>query len=102
MTTMIPFQPTATQVFTATVTLDGQQYSLIVTWNLAGRWYMNLYTLDGQLILCRALVGSPSDSDSDFGVSTDYSADDINLVQQYFTTSQMVYREETNTFEVTP
>jgi hypothetical protein len=90
MTTVTPFQPTATQAFAFTPTLDGAQYNLIVTWNLAGaRWYFNLYDLSGNLILAAALIASPDDFD-------------INLVQQYFETSTLAFRESSNSFEVSP
>lgn len=92
MATVTLFQPTSTQVFSFTPTLDGQQYSLIVTWNLAGaRWYINLYTLDGVLILCRALIASPADDPAG-----------IDLVEGYFATSRLVFREDTKNFEVAP
>jgi hypothetical protein len=88
--TTIPFQPTDTQVFTFIPTFDGNQYNLAVRWNLGGRrWYILLYDLNGNLILCRSMVASPDN-------------DDINLVEFYFNTSTLIYRDSTNSFEVEP
>lgn len=89
MTTLTPFQPTATSPFAFAPTLDGVQYNVIVTWNLAGaRWYLNIYTQSGVLVLAEALVASPDGYD-------------IDLIEQYFT-STMVLRESTGNFEVAP
>lgn len=90
MTTIVPFEPTATAIFTFIPTLDGTQYNLAVRWNLGGRrWYIHLFDLNGNLILCRSMVASPDD-------------DDIDLVEFYFVTSTLVYRDSTNSFEVNP
>ncbi len=90
MTTLTQFSPTITQNFTFIPTLDGAQYSVIVNWNLFGqRWVLNVYNLQGVLILQKPLTGSPQDYD-------------INLVEGYFTTSTLVYRESSNNFEVSP
>lgn len=88
MTTLSPFLPTATKVFSFAPTLDGVQFNAIIAWNLAGRWYLNLYDLNGTLILCCALISSPDDYD-------------INMLEQYFN-STLVFRESTQNFEVTP
>lgn len=90
MATLFQFAPATNQNFGFAPTLDGQQYSAVVTWNLFGqRWVLNLYNLQGGLILQKPLVASPLDYD-------------INLVEGYFTTSTLVYRESSNNFEVTP
>jgi hypothetical protein len=90
MTTIVPFLPTATKPFSFLPTLDGAQYNLIVGWNLSGaRWYINLYDLSNNLILCEAMVGSADNYD-------------INLVQQYFATSTLVFRDSSQSFEVNP
>ena len=61
MTTLFPFQPTLQAAFQFQPTLDGQTYNVIVTWNLFGqRYYINVYSLDGTLVLCVPLVGSPT------------------------------------------
>ena len=61
MTTYTDFQPSTQQAFQFQPTLDGNVYTVIVTWNLFGaRYYINVYSLDGTLILCTALAGSPT------------------------------------------
>ncbi len=90
MTTLYQFTPTVTQNFSFQPTLDGNQYSVIVTWGLFGkRWIVNVYTLQSTLVVTIPLAPSPDD----------YS---INLVQGFFTTSSLVYRESSNNFEVSP
>lgn len=90
MTTLYQFTPTITQNFTFTPTLDGNQYACEITWGLFGqRWILNVYTLQNVLIVTKPFVGSPDD----------YS---INLVQGYFTTSSLVFRQSTNNIEVSP
>lgn len=60
MTTYYDFQPSTQSVFSFSPTLDGSQYSAILTWCLFGkRYYINIYALDGTLIVSKALVGSP-------------------------------------------
>lgn len=64
---IIPFQPPPDGAFVFQPILDGVPYRAIVTWNLWGygssgiekRPYLNLYTLQGELLLCTAMVGSP-------------------------------------------
>ena len=160
---IIPFVPPPTEAFRFTPTLDGQTYSVTVTWSLFGRrWYINVYNLNGRLIVSKALIGSdlgaviesldwvngavilttevphgynyldtvnitvsgclpetyngrvqalvtgdrtlryplavrPGGA-TQFGVVT-Y---DINLIEGYFSTSSLVYRSQSNQFEVTP
>jgi hypothetical protein len=90
MITYTPFTPTYVDNFQFQPTLDGEQYNLIVTWNLSRQdWYINLYTLGGTLVTSQPLIGSPP-------------AEDINLMLGYFTTSTLVYREATQQFEVNP
>ena len=90
MTTIIPFEPTASAPFQFQATLDGQIYTCAVTWNLFGqRWYLGCYTLTGTLMFNRALVGSPLGYD-------------INLAAGIFTTSALVYRAPTGQFEISP
>lgn len=90
--TVIPFviSNTATVPFQTVVTLDGNQYSLTVAWNLYGqRWYFTILDLSGNRILTMPLIGSPLTSD-------------INLVFNVFQTSTLVFREDSNQFEVNP
>ena len=90
MTTYTLFTPGPQAPFQFNATLDGQQYLVIITWNIFGqRWYVNIYDLYGNLVLAIAMAGSPPDYN-------------INLVQGYFTTSTFVYRVATNSFEVSP
>ena len=51
MTTYVNFSPTPSQAFQFQLTLDGQAYLAIITWNIFGRrWYFNLYTLQQVLL----------------------------------------------------
>jgi hypothetical protein len=89
MTTYIPFAPSSASNFQFQPTLDGQQYTAIVTWNLFGqRYYLNLYTTLNVLVLCVPLIGSPDN----------YS---ISMVSGHFT-STLVYRVSSAQFEVSP
>jgi hypothetical protein len=90
VTTFVGFAPSPNQLFQFQLTLDGQPYNLIVTWSLYGqRWYFNIYSLAGPLVLAAALIGSPPNYD-------------INLVSGYFKTSTLVFRASTQQFEVNP
>lgn len=61
MTTLFNFTPSAVAPYSFQPTLDGAVYNAVVTWNLFGRrYYLNLYQLDGTLVACEALVGSPT------------------------------------------
>lgn len=66
MTTITQFIQPPTSLFTFQPTLDGQEYTAILSWLLYGqRYYINLYGVDGTLIFSQPLVGSPT------GVSID-------------------------------
>ncbi|MEX3914893.1 hypothetical protein AB4Y43_01415 [Paraburkholderia sp. BR10872] len=89
MTTYIPFTPSPSSNFVFQPTLDGQQYTAIMTWNMFGqRYYLNLYTSQNVLVLCVPLIGSPDN----------YS---ISMVSGNFT-STLVYRVSSAQFEVSP
>lgn len=89
MTTYTPFVPTPSAPFQFTPTLDGVQYTAIIKWNISGqRWYLFLYTLQQQLVMSIAMIGSPD------GIN-------ISLTKGFFT-STLVYRTSTNQFEVSP
>jgi hypothetical protein len=61
VTTIFPFATTPQSPFQFQPTLDGTVYNVTVTWNLFGqRYYINVTTLGGELILCEPLIGSPS------------------------------------------
>jgi hypothetical protein len=89
--TVIAFTPTSNTVFSFTATLDGVNYTCVVTWNLwAQRWYLNIYSISPTaLVVCKALIASPDNYP-------------INLVFGYFTTSTLVFYDENQTFVVTP
>lgn len=90
MTTYTQFTPTINQNFSFQPTLDSQQYNVIIKWNLFGkRWVLYVYTLQNQIVLQKPLRSSPPEYD-------------INLIEGYFTTSTLVYRQSTNNFEVSP
>jgi|GEM_PF-1375094 hypothetical protein len=60
MTSFINFISNSTQPFQAQVTLDGQVYNLTVTYPLFGqRPFVNLYALDGTLIVAQPMTASP-------------------------------------------
>lgn len=60
MPTLIPFTPSTTSNFKFQATLDGQQYSIRIDWNLFGaRYYLNIYDLSNNLIVSRPLIGTP-------------------------------------------
>lgn len=87
MSTIIPFQPSQTANFQFSATLDGVSYNVVVTWNLFGeRFYINIYTAQGELVVYLPLIASPDDFN-------------ISMTAGYFTTT-LVYRESSNQFEV--
>lgn len=90
MTTYIAFQPSLIAPFQFQGTFDGQIYTVQCTWNLFGqRFYINIYDLSNNLIVCRPQIGSP----------TTYN---INLLAGYFLTTVMVFRESSGNFEIDP
>ena len=61
-----------------------------MTWNItAQRWYLTLTDQNSVLVWNGALVGSPLNAD-------------IYLAPGIFTTSTLLYREDSGNFEVTP
>lgn len=89
MTTLVPFQPSTGAPFSFQPTLDGAIYTVFITWNLFGRrFYFNLYTLDGVLVISQPLIGSPP-------------AYDVNLLPPSFV-STLLYRTASQTLEITP
>ena len=90
MTTFTQFTPSVSKNFTFQPTLDGQVYSVVVTWSLFGqRWLVNCYDLSGNLKFARPLRASPNNAN-------------INIAGGYFITSTLIYREQTRNFEVSP
>ena len=89
MTTYVDFSPSTTASFQFQPTLDGAIYTAIINWNLYGqRYYLNLYTLQGTLVLCIPLIGSPATYD-------------ISLTAGYFT-STLIYRVQNAQIEISP
>ncbi len=61
MTTFTLFQPTSTSAFQFQATFDGQPYIVRVPWLFFGqRWYVEIYDQQQNLIVNKALAGSPS------------------------------------------
>jgi hypothetical protein len=90
MTTYTPFVPNPVTAFNFLTTLDGTQYSVVITWNMSGqRWYLNIFTLQNVPVLIIALIPSPDDYD-------------FNLLNGFFYTSTLVFRESSQTFEISP
>ncbi len=86
-TTYYDFNPSNTAPTQFQPTLDGQVYTVLVSWNLFGqRWYATCYDLAGNLQFNLPLIGSPLDYD-------------ISLTAGYFTT-KLVWRVANNQFEV--
>jgi hypothetical protein len=60
MTTVIPFLPSNLTAPSFVVTLDQDQYKIIVTWNVsAQRYYINVYGLDGSWVVTVPLIQTP-------------------------------------------
>jgi uncharacterized protein DUF6983 len=90
MTTYVAFQPQPNVVFQFQATLDGNLYTISLTWNVYGqRYYVNVYDTQNNWIVTIALIGSPPNYN-------------INILGGYFTTSTLVYRVSTGNFEITP
>lgn len=60
MTTVIPFLPSKLRAPRFMATFDGDNYNVVVTWNVsAQRYYVNVYALDGTWIVTVPLVQTP-------------------------------------------
>jgi len=60
MATVIPFVPSNIHIPTISVVLDGNTYSIKVTWNVsAQRYYINVYSTDGTWVITTPLVSCP-------------------------------------------
>lgn len=83
------FQPSATTPYQFSPSLDGATYNVIVRWNVFGeRYYLHIYALNGKIVAVLPMIASPDTYD-------------ISIVAGYFT-SKIVFRESSQTFEVTP
>lgn len=92
MTTLIQFAPnnSFSPPFSTPVTLDSASYTCNVVWNVSGqRWYMSLVDSTNTAIWTGAMLGSPLNFD-------------ILLAVGVFTTSTILYREDTGNIEVNP
>ena len=90
--TKIPFTPNnlSSPPFSASLTLDGASYAGNVTWNITGqRWYLTIVDSSGNVKWSGAMVGSPLSYD-------------IYLAPGVFSSSTILYREDTGNLEVTP
>ena len=88
----IPFQPqrNVAPPFQQTINMDGAAYNLVCTWNsYRGGYYVSLVDQYGTTVWYGALVGSPLTAN-------------IYLAPGIFTTSTLLYRSDTNNFEVGP
>ena len=88
LSAIIPFTPTNAGPQQFNATFDSNNYVCMVTWNTWRQgWYLNIYTLAGALIVCRALVPSPPTAG-------------INLLFGYFVTTALVFDDTTQAFWV--
>lgn len=90
--TTIPFTPNNGNAppFSTIFTLDGNPYNGSAWWNIAGqRWYLTLSDQSGTVVWNGPIIGS----------SLTY---DIPLAPNVFSTSTLIYREDSGVFEVTP
>lgn len=68
MSTFVDFVPSTASAFQFQPTLAGNPYNVTVTWNIFGqRYYINLYDLSGNLLLCRAMCSSGPTLQASFG-----------------------------------
>jgi hypothetical protein len=92
VTTLIPFAPSnaTNPPFSTSLTLDSASYTGSASWNIAGqRWYFSITDQAGNNIWTGAMVGSPIGYD-------------ILLAPGVFSSSTILYREDTGNIEVTP
>lgn len=93
MTTTTQFIPGNTSPpFQFQPTLDGTTYSAAITWLLTGqRWYITLSDKNGVVIFNLPLIASPPPPQQP-----------INLAAGYFTTSTLIFYDQSQTFVVSP
>jgi hypothetical protein len=92
MTTLVPLtlNNSASPPFSYVFTLDGASYVGSAIWNLtAQRWYFQLQDQFSNVIWYGPLIGSPLTYD-------------IPLAPGIFTSSTLIFREDTGNFEQTP
>ena len=60
MTTIIPFVPSKITPPSFRITLDANEYQVIITWNVsAQRYYINLYDVGGNWIITTPIITTP-------------------------------------------
>lgn len=90
MTTFVQFVPPNNAAFAFQAILDGSTYQMSVPWNVFGqRWYLQCLGGNGTLIFNIPVIASPAN----FG---------INLIGRWFQVSTLVFRQDTQFFEITP
>lgn len=90
MTTYVQFQPTPAGAYTFQATIDGQTYLMRVPWNAFRRdWYLTCTGNNGALVFSQPLIGSPT-------------GNDINLAKPWFQGTVLIFRSDTQQFEITP
>jgi len=90
MTTYVPFSQPASQPMQFNATFDGNKYVVQVPWSLFGqRYYVAIYDQSSNLILYIPRIASTL-------------TNNINLLNGYFTTSTLIWRAQTNNFEISP
>lgn len=90
--TIIAFAPNnlSSPPFSTPLTLDGTSYVGNVTWNIAGqRYYLTITDAPGNVAWSGAMIGSPLGYD-------------ILLAPGVFSSSTILYREDTGNIEVSP
>lgn len=86
---VVRFTPSPLGPFQFLATLDGADYTVIVTWNVSGRrWYISIIASDGTLVLYIPLIASDV-----------AHSDDISLTAGYFTT-RLIFRDQLQQFEI--
>jgi hypothetical protein len=92
MTTFVAFAPNNSNnpPFSTPLTLDSAAYVGSVTWNIAGkRWYLTILDSGSNQIWSGAMIGSP------LGYN-------ILLAPGVFSSSTILYREDTGNLEINP
>ena len=95
MSTSVLFTPSTAAVFQFAATFDSGAYTVSVPWGLAGqRWYMQITDSQNNLIVYRALIATPQ--------AIQQAGGGVNLLFGYFTTSTLIFVDETQTFVIGP
>lgn len=93
--TTYAFTPSSNTAFQFQPTLDGTVFTVTVTWNVWGRYYVNILTLQGIPVYTMPLIGSPSD----YPISL---LPPLNPLTGKAWGSQMYYLQSSAVFVVTP